>query len=515
MRLEDIAIGLRRRSAWEAIDLGHAMLRQWAPRVYGAWFATYWSFGLLLMLLLWPWPEYVMLLLWWLKPLFDRVLLHVFSRSVFGEACSVRAVLRELPRLWRGPGVVSGLTLRRFSLARALLLPVWQLEEQHGATARARFRLLSRRCRGHAVWLTFFCTNMSSILLVSLLVLLLALVPGDHQDLSLWEWFGGDRSNGQYLLSNLLFMSAETVIEPLYVASGFSLYLNRRSELEGWDIEVGLRRLAERLAGGIVVAPVFAVLGWAAVVMLWLPAAPAQAAVPSSVAAAESRPPPVAGSGAASGTALSTSATRLAVDEVLADPVFGQSKDDWRWHWRQEEAPAGDDGRNWFVLLMRLTELLAEVLRGLLWVLVGLVLAGATHLVIRYRQKRAAALPRTAPEFLSGLDLRPDSLPTDIAAAAAAALAGGNTVEALSLLYRGALVRLIQQRQIEFAVGDTEKDCLLRVAGQVPAEVDHCFGEVVHAWCLVAYGGQAFPGERTAALLADWGRHFDHRVSSS
>ena len=39
---------------------------------------------------------------------------------------------------------------------------------------------------------------------------------------------------------------AVTTIEPFYVAGGFSLYLNRRTLLEGWDIELELRRCAAR-----------------------------------------------------------------------------------------------------------------------------------------------------------------------------------------------------------------------------------------------------------------------------
>ena len=105
MRLEDIAVHLRRRSAWEALDLGHAMLHAWAPRVYRAWFATYWPAGIVILLLLWPWPEYAMFVLWWMKPVFDRVLLHVFSRSVFGNQVCVRELLRELPGLLLGPEI--------------------------------------------------------------------------------------------------------------------------------------------------------------------------------------------------------------------------------------------------------------------------------------------------------------------------------------------------------------------------------------------------------------------------
>ena len=42
---------------------------------------------------------------------------------------------------------------------------------------------------------------------------------------------------------------AMSLIAPFYVAGGFALYLNRRSELEGWDIEICLRRLLARWQG--------------------------------------------------------------------------------------------------------------------------------------------------------------------------------------------------------------------------------------------------------------------------
>jgi hypothetical protein len=480
VRLEQIAVRLRRRSPWEALDLGRALLRHWAARVYRAWFATYWPAGMVILLVMWPWPEYAILVLWWLKPLFDRVLLFVFSRSVFGDECRVRDLLRELPRLLRGPGVFSGLTLRRCSLARSLLLPVWQLEQQTGAGAQVRFRLLSRRCRGQAVWLTFFCANMSTILLVSIVLVLLALVPGDGQDLSPWQWFGGDRSTVGYFAGNLMFMLAETVVEPLYVASGFSLYLNRRSELEGWDIELAFRRLAERQSPRAVATSLLVIFF-------------ALAVSPATPAHAEERPPSMA---------------RQAIDAVLADPVFGQVKDDWRWRWRQSSSPADpldDHPGDWITGFLQAIEILAQLLRSLLWIFAGLALAAAIFLVLRYRQAglRVRTAPM-APEFLFGLDLRPDSLPADVAAAAHAALDRGDTVEALSLLYRGALVALMQQRQIDFASGDTENDCLHRIAGRLPDALDRRFKAIVETWQMAAYGRLSIPVEQVEELLAGW-----------
>ena len=36
-------------------------------------------------------------------------------------------------------------------------------------------------------------------------------------------------------------------IEPFYVGAGFGLYLNRRTQLEAWDLEIAFRRMRKRL----------------------------------------------------------------------------------------------------------------------------------------------------------------------------------------------------------------------------------------------------------------------------
>ena len=41
MELENIAVALRPRTPWEALDLGFAMARQWWKPLYAAWLAIY------------------------------------------------------------------------------------------------------------------------------------------------------------------------------------------------------------------------------------------------------------------------------------------------------------------------------------------------------------------------------------------------------------------------------------------------------------------------------------------
>lgn len=532
MELESITLRLRHRRPWEAIDLGHALLRAWAGPIYRGWFATYWLIGLPLLLLLWSWPTVGMMLLWWLKPLFDRILLLVMSRRAFGGEITVREVWRALPGLLKGPGVFSGLSWRRFSLARSFLLPVWQLEQQQGKEARQRFKLLGRRWRVYAVWLTFFCANMSTILMISGLVLLHALAPGGFMEFdSFWDWISSERLPAEAFVGNLMFMVAETLVEPLYVASGFALYLNRRAELEGWDIELAFRRLAQRKAAekSRIATATMLMLAVAVIFAVAQPA-PALAAEPALAPPAQTAPasadeeseegdeestdagscdadPAPAGRTAA---APVDSPIKTAIKEVLAEPVFGKEVDDMEWRPRSKGDKKEGGMPDWLKPYLKAVEFLGESMKALVWILAIVLLAALALLVLRYVEGRSGGKTRPAapPDFLFGFDVRPASLPADIAAAARAALAAGHAVEALSLLYRGALVSLIHRQQIEFQAGDTEQDCLGRVAGRVESGMGRCFARLIQAWRLSAYGQRELPVDQITALCDDWAQHF-------
>ena len=104
MRADQLQVELYPRAPWEAMELGSALVRQYARAIWLPW--------LLLSL-----PVFVVLnalciglgeawwagvLLWWLKPVFDRVPLYVLSRAVFGQAPAVRETLAAQRRWgWR------------------------------------------------------------------------------------------------------------------------------------------------------------------------------------------------------------------------------------------------------------------------------------------------------------------------------------------------------------------------------------------------------------------------------
>ncbi|MGE5489853.1 MAG: DUF4129 domain-containing protein [Actinomycetota bacterium] len=489
MEIERISLRLRRRTPWEALDLGHTMLRAWAGPAYRAWLGTYWVVGLILLGICWTRQEIAFLILWWLKPLFDRVLLFAFSRSLFDAPTTFRDVIKALPALVKKTSLLSGLTFRRLSMARSFLLPVWQLEEQHGKAARTRFKVLCRRTRGNAVWLTFVCANLSTVIWVSLVVIMGALTPqGGGDSLSVFHWFKDDLTPAQDFIISLLFLVAESIVEPFYIASGFALYLNRRSELEGWDIELAFRRLAHRVEAAAKAVP-----GLTAALVL----AVAVALTPTP---AEAAPPPNAASPA-----------KQTIEKILTDPVFGHKSEEMKWRWRQDDKPNPEaKPPNWIATLLRFLEFSSQVMKGLVWIGALLLAAGLVYLIIRYREKLLGSkeVRPPPPDFLFGLDVRPESLPDDIAAAARAAIAAGQVEKALSLLYRGALVALIHRVRVELQPGDTENDCQRRVDGRLEPAADRYFGLLLQVWRSTAYAGQVPPPPLLESLCQDWGQHF-------
>lgn len=497
MELEHLAIEARRRSGWEALDLGLVMLRQWRAPVYRAWFATWGLSALILSPLLWWSPVWFGLLLWWLKPMFDRVLLKVYAQSTFGTAPTVKEVWRALPDLLRGSGLFADLTWRRINSARSFLLPVAQLEGQRGRAARERRKLLSRRSMGHAVWLTYSCLHFVLFFELSGLALMEMMLPSEAPDLFEWSnYFQGEESRWAIIAANLAWLAAESMVEPYYVAAGFSLYLARRSDLEGWDIEVAFRRLSRRKLAEHA-APAQRVL-LATLFCLVLAAALPPAGWAGEAAKCES-------------AALPAKATpvRAAIHKVLQDPVFGCSVPDTTWERRRKDTSEPDRMPEWLRMLGEFGRFVATLLQYAVYVVGAALLIFLAVLLYRHRNDWLG-VPRATklPETLFGLDVRPESLPDDVGAAARALLAGGDAAGSLSLLYRGALSALLHRRQIDFRQGDTEADCQNRARGRIDAASHVYFSRLLDAWKLAAYARQSPEIVEIGNLCDDWATHF-------
>ena len=251
MQPANIAVALRRRTPWEAIDLGLSMLQRWWRAVFIPHLIVGGGLAVAALLLAWylerPWVAIV--LVWWMKPLYDRVVLHVLSRAVFGEIQSPRAVL-DAWREWLATGLFAATLFRWWpDLVRSFNLPVRQLEGQTGKAGRERRGVLGRRARSYAVWLTVVCMHFEWVLYLMLGGLAELALPAKAVTQGSGNLFDRMVAGDFWTYGGAIgYAVAVLLLEPFYVAGGFGLYLNRRTLLEGWDIEVALRRLAERHA---------------------------------------------------------------------------------------------------------------------------------------------------------------------------------------------------------------------------------------------------------------------------
>ncbi|MGB1110998.1 MAG: DUF4129 domain-containing protein, partial [Gammaproteobacteria bacterium] len=123
MRVEDLAIDPRPRDGWEAVDLGLRMTRHWLAAIYLPWLIVYLGLAGVLILIMPDELGWVTFILWWLKPLYDRLMLFVLSRAVFGQTPSAWQTLTSAGA-WLRSGLLMSLTLARLNPARSFHLPV-------------------------------------------------------------------------------------------------------------------------------------------------------------------------------------------------------------------------------------------------------------------------------------------------------------------------------------------------------------------------------------------------------
>jgi hypothetical protein len=518
VQLDRLAVTLRLRNPWEAIDLGFAMIRIWMREVYAPWFALFLPLCVLASLIL-P-PQWAVGLVWWLKPALDRVVLHVIANGVFGDLPRLRETLRALPQAFR-PGLLASLTIYRFFFARSFNLPVWQLEQQRGRAARERRQQLQRRTGSYAVWLTLACMLFELALALSIIGVYDLLEPAsDATGFDLFKLMTATDGRLRNWIFATVYFTVVTIIEPCYVAAGFALYLNRRTALEGWDLEVALRRIGERLQPATRPVPVskgpLSKISASHAVTITLILVGCLSALPPSPAGAQSADPP-----ASTPSIQQTSTPPPALDrapkevkEILKRSEFDQYREQTVLEYlgkaeEKKKSPEFDSP-----LLMTIIEALAQLLRVAVWIALGVAIAFVLYYLVRRfgfldglfnSGKDGKYVP---PDTLFGLDVRPESLPDDLAGVALQLARSGELLKALSLLYRGTLSTLLHRDSVELVGGDTEEDCMRKSMRQIPTPALAYLARLVAAWQRLAYARRNVPQTDIETLCNEWRVYF-------
>lgn len=239
------------RPGMRAADFGVALARRWWTTYMPAWLLiTLPIFAAGAALVYWNVAHVALIVfgLWWLKPLYDRVILFVLSRAFFGEEMSLSKTLSLTLRSWlRWPALLE-ITFLRLIPVRGTLDPVLELERPRFGDAFKRYGNLLGGFDIHGLVIG---TMMEWAVVVSTYALVAMIMPEtlEYDAGMVGEAFFDDLDRPAIAtMSIAIYWIAVTMVEPFFVATGFASYINRRVELEGWDIELIFRSLAERLA---------------------------------------------------------------------------------------------------------------------------------------------------------------------------------------------------------------------------------------------------------------------------
>lgn len=239
MRIEALAIRLRPRPMSEAADLGQRLVQVHARSVWRC-YTPVWAAVVLLALATVEIAGWLPgLLIFCLKPWLDRSLLFVLSRAVFGEATrwsDLWAARREV----FARSLVRTLTIARLSPWRSFTRAIEQLEGQRGAARRKRRGVLLGSQRGAAAGVQFVYANLEMIFVIALVALIAWFLPEALRH-ELWILYSEGQSAPLQAAVAFGYGLVVLALEPFYVAAGFAMYLNRRVELEAWDIEQEFR----------------------------------------------------------------------------------------------------------------------------------------------------------------------------------------------------------------------------------------------------------------------------------
>jgi len=502
MDLEKVTARIRPRRGWEAIDLGVSLVQQHARFLYQLWFIISLPFYILLSVGFFSSPIWTLVCFWWLKPILERPLLHFISRVLFGESLSMKQCLKDF---WPVAKIqlIASLTWRRFSFTRSLDLPLIQLEGLQSIKRANRLKILHSGDSGSAVWLTIIFFLVELIILMSIVSLIYLFVPAVYlENFEFLQSYSGDSESviGTHLTIFIYYLGV-SLVSPLFVACGFTLYLNQRTHLEAWDIELSFKRLASRLAEksanlNVRLAGIFAVVsltmfgGLMGSAELYAQSQDDLQLLQESKASTEVSQQQES---VLPQNELEHDQVKNIIKEIKEGEDFHkkEKRESNRYRNTSDDDPLKTESEinsissGWIIF----ANLLALIMEFALWIFVAVLLV---FLVLRYKHLLGNTISnkktkQTRPKTLFGLDLDNQSLPDKPWVVARQLVLEEQYRQAVSLLYRASLIWYIENSEVLIKEGNTELECLTQIVKHVSGNSQLYIKNLTHTWRAVAY----------------------------
>lgn len=506
MKLSELQIEPRVRTDWQCLDLGTLLAVRW-------WWPLFLSWVVPALIVFIPVITFFgdswwgLLLWWWFKPLYDRGPLILLSRFMFNQQVSYKEIPKLVLSSYKSR-ILMPLTFGRFTTKRSFSAPIAVLERASGDAFTKRKHVLASVSGSGATWATIGFYHIEVIIYLGVMALVLFLLPS-----SVVEAIGifdlENQGYWAYLFQAVFYFLAAAVVAPVYIASGFMLYLNGRVKLEAWDIELQFKRLKNRFSA---VLPTLLLAG---LLVLSMPfnSGEAYAEEPNTDAVNTDQ--------------LVEDAERAQkrIEKILEGDAFNRQETVERWRLKEYD-PSDPNIPQWLIDFLSSifgswnkddsgsAQFWVWLFKMLPYVLLLLAIGVIAYLAYRNRTVLMRWVPSSIaptakqPDVLFGLDITKESLPNDVSQAATEAIQRGDYREAVSLLYRASLAILVLRYDVELDDSYTEGECLTVVKRLSHKQIPPYFSRLTAIWQSIAYQHRTPKAELLLPVAESWNEVF-------
>lgn len=256
MNLDKITVNVRPLNSYQAMDLGMMMARRWFFPLWQLWWRRMLPMILLFFVVVVyrTWAEisgffgvWLMLIgLYVCRPYADMAIVVYLSQKLFNHDYTVEQAWQQLKTM-PNTGIFSTF-IYLFTHRKSIVMPIILLEGQTRKQRKARLKILTKSKNNAIAWHTSIFQVVELFLYIGIWVMCYQLIPESLFDQIAFSVLFEEMS---WLLTSIIltiYLLVTSILSVFFMASGFAIYICKRSELEGWDIELKFRQLAQRHA---------------------------------------------------------------------------------------------------------------------------------------------------------------------------------------------------------------------------------------------------------------------------
>lgn len=260
MKLDKLTVNVRPLPSFQATDLGMTMARHWFIPLWQLWWRRMLPMFIIVLCIMFYQAftdnavGFSGLLLFWLmlmvfylsKPYAEIPLVIYLSQRLFNENLTSEQVWQQLKQIPR-TGIFSSLKFH-ITPRRQMLMPIVLLEQQTRKERKMRLKVLTKSQNNAIAWHTTMFQVIEILIYLGILVFMFHLVPENIINETFFDMLFNEMSWVVQIIAITIYLLVTSILSVFYIASGFAVYICKRSQLEGWDIELKFRQLAQRHA---------------------------------------------------------------------------------------------------------------------------------------------------------------------------------------------------------------------------------------------------------------------------